>query len=64
MIIIAVDWGKDLRKRSAYHSELTSRKISRLAFDGSLNNLLEYASAAEEPVLIGIDAAIGFPEAD
>jgi len=64
VIIIAVDWGKDLRKRSAYHSELTSRKISRLAFDGSLNNLLEYASAAEEPVLIGIDAAIGFPEAD
>jgi hypothetical protein len=62
--IIAVDWGKDRRKRSAYLSELPGRTISRLAFDGSLENLLDYASAAEGPVLIGIDAAIGFPAAD
>ena len=61
MNIIAVDWGKDSRKRSAYISQLASRTISRLAFDGSLVHLVEHASSLEGPVLIGIDAAIGFP---
>lgn len=61
MNIIAVDWGKDARKRSAYISQLASRTISRLPFDGSLVHLLEHVSSLEGPVLIGIDAAIGFP---
>jgi hypothetical protein len=59
--IIAVDWGKDARKRSAYISRLASRTISRLPFDGSLVHLIEHASSLDGPVLVGIDAAIGFP---
>ena len=61
--IIAVDWGKDARKRAAYRADLEKRVISRLAFDGSLAHLIEYAATLETPVLIGIDAAIGFPAA-
>jgi hypothetical protein len=61
--IIAVDWGKDARKRSAYRAELATRRISHLPFDGSVLHLVEYASSLEPPVLIGIDAAIGFPNA-
>lgn len=63
MNFIAVDWGKDARKRSAYRAELSTRRISRLPFDGSLLSLVEYAATLEPPVLIGIDAAIGFPDA-
>jgi hypothetical protein len=59
--IIAVDWGKDTRKRAAYISQIASRTVSRLPFDGSLVHLVEHASSLEGPVLIGIDAAIGFP---
>lgn len=64
MKIIAVDWGKDTRKRSAYISDLHARLISRLPFDGRLSHLLEHAVTLQGPVLIGIDAAIGFPAAD
>ncbi|KAA6183550.1 hypothetical protein F2Q65_15255 [Thiohalocapsa marina] len=63
MHVIAVDWGKDARKRSAYLSQLASRTIARLPFDGSLAHLMEQASSLDGPVLIGIDAAIGFPAA-
>jgi hypothetical protein len=63
MNIIAVDWSLDARKRSAYRAELSTLRISRLPFDGSLSHLLEYASSLKTPVLIGIDAAIGFPDA-
>jgi len=59
--VITVDWGKDARKRSAYISQLPSRTISRLPFDGSLVHLIERASSLDGPVLVGIDAAIGFP---
>ena len=62
MNIIAVDWGKDAKKRSAYRAELSTRRISRLPFDGSLLHLIESASSLKPPVLIGIDAAIGFPD--
>lgn len=62
--IIAVDWGKDVRKRSAYISDLHARRISRLPFNGRLCHLLDHASTLQGPVLIGIDAAIGFPAAD
>jgi hypothetical protein len=61
MNIIAVDWGKDIRKRSAYRAEVSTRVISQLEFDGRLTHLVEYAATLEGPVLIGIDAAIGFP---
>jgi hypothetical protein len=61
--IIAVDWGKDARKRSAYLAEPSERRISRISFDGSLSNLVEYASSLDPPVLIGVDAVIGFPNA-
>lgn len=64
MKIIAVDWGKDARKRSAYISDLHARLVSRLPFDGSLSHLLDYAISLQGPVLIGIDAAIGYPAAD
>ena len=64
MKIIAVDWGKDTRKRSAYLADLSGRKISRLSFGITLKNLLESVSSSQEPVLIGVDAAIGFPAAD
>ena len=64
MKIIAVDWGKDVRKRSAYIADLQAKRISRLPFDGRLSHLLEHASALQDRVLIGIDAAIGFPTAD
>jgi len=63
MNIIAVDWGKDARKRSAYRAEVSARLISRLKFDGSLSHLVGLAATLEPPVLIGIDAAIGFPSA-
>jgi hypothetical protein len=33
MNIIAVDRGKDARKRSAYRAELSARKIFRLPFN-------------------------------
>lgn len=59
--IIAVDWAKDARKRSAYQAELATRTIARLPFDGTLAHLIEYASSLTPPVLVGIDAAIGFP---
>lgn len=61
--IIAVDWGKDARTRAAYRADLEKRVISGLPFDGSLAHLIEYAATLEPPVLIGIDAAIGFPAA-
>lgn len=61
MNIIAVDWGKDTRKRAAYISRLASRTITRLTFDGSLGHLVAHASTLEGPALIGIDAAIGYP---
>ena len=64
MKIIAVDWGKDARKRSAYISDLRARRINRLPFDGRLSYLLDHAISLQGPVLIGIDAAIGFPAAD
>lgn len=63
MNIIAVDWSQDARKRSAYRAELSTLRVSRLPFDGSLSHLLQYASSLKTPVLIGIDAAIGFPNA-
>ena len=63
MNIIMIDWGKDASKRSAYRAELSTRRISRLPFNGSLSHLVEYASSLKPPVLIGIDAAIGFPYA-
>lgn len=59
--IIAVDWGKDARKRSAYRADLAARRITRIGFDGSVAQLVESAAAWDPPVLIGIDAAIGFP---
>lgn len=62
MNIIAVDWGKDVRKRTAYLSELASRSIFRLPFDGSVAHLIEHASSLASPVLIGIDAALGLPD--
>lgn len=61
MNIIAVDWGKDARKRSAYRAEVPKRTICHRPFDGSLSHLLECASSLEPPVLVGIDAATGFP---
>ena len=64
MKIIAVDWGKDARKRSAYISDLHARLVSRLPFEGRLSHLLDYAISLQDPVLIGIDAAIGYPAAD
>ena len=63
MNIIAVDWSKDPRKRAAYRADLPSRVISPLGFDGTLEHLLRYAAALTPPVLIGVDAAIGFPAA-
>jgi hypothetical protein len=59
--IIAVDWGKDNRKRVAYMATLGDRQVARLPFDGSLLHLVKIAKDLEPPVLIGIDAAIGFP---
>ncbi|MGB5254343.1 MAG: hypothetical protein WBN68_16665 [Sedimenticolaceae bacterium] len=61
MNIIAVDWGKDARKRSAYLAAGSTRTVSRLPFDGSLAQLLAYAADLEPPTLVGIDAAIGYP---
>lgn len=61
MNIIAVDWGKETRKRSAYVFNPTTARISRLRFDGHLASLYAFASQLKGPVLIGIDAAIGFP---
>ena len=63
MNIIAVDWSKDPRKRAAYRADLPLRVISRHGFDGTLAHLLRYAAALRPPVLIGVDAAIGFPAA-
>jgi len=59
--IIAVDWGKNARKRSAYLAAGSTRTVSRLPFDGSLAKLLAYAADLEPPTLVGIDAAIGYP---
>ena len=64
MIVIAVDWGKERRKRSAYQAIVSTRIISRLDFDGGLQQLLEFAHSRQDPVVIGIDAAIGMPSAD
>ncbi len=61
MHIIAVDWGKEARKRSAYRFDPALSRISRLSFDGDLASLRALASQLQGSVLIGIDAAIGFP---
>lgn len=61
MNIIAADWGKDVKKRSAYRADLYTRTIHRLPFDGRLAALINYASSLPPPVLVGIDAAIGLP---
>ena len=45
-------------------SDLHARLITRLPFDGRLSRLLDHAISLQGPVLIGIDAAIGFPVAD
>ena len=62
MCIIAVDWGKDRRKRAAYQADTATRHIRRLTVEPDLPHLLDYAASLEPPVLIGVDAAIGFPE--
>ncbi|MCR9279330.1 MAG: hypothetical protein NXH85_15340 [Pseudomonadaceae bacterium] len=59
--MIAVDWSKHRGKRSAYLSQLSSRTIEHMPFDGSLANLLDEVRRLPEPTLIGIDAAIGIP---
>lgn len=59
--IIAVDWGKQPGKRSAYLAQIDSLRIARLPFEGQLSDLLRLATELAPPVLIGIDAAIGFP---
>lgn len=61
MHIIAVDWGKETHKRSAYRFDPALSRISRLSFDGDLASLYAAASQLQGPVVIGIDAAIGFP---
>ena len=61
MHIIAVDWGKETRKRAAYAFDPTLACISRLHFDGHFASLHAFATQLPGPVLIGIDAAIGFP---
>lgn len=61
LTIIAADWAKDARKRSAFISNLGTRQVGRLEFDGELAGLLEYASSLTGPVLLGIDAALGVP---
>ena len=61
MNVIAVDWGKHIRKRSAYLATESTRSVSRLSFDGSLAQLIECAESLDRPTLIGIDAAIGYP---
>ena len=61
MNIIAGEWGKEAQKRAAYKAEISTRTISRLPFDGTLVQLIEYAHSLIPPVLVGIDAAIGFP---
>ncbi len=63
MNIIAVDWGKRPEKRAACRADLAERRVSRLAFDGSLSSLVDRAAFLSPPVLLGIDAAIGFPKA-
>lgn len=61
MNVIAVDWGKHIRKRSAYLAMESTRSVSRHSFDGSLAQLIECAENLDPPTLIGIDAAIGYP---
>ncbi len=61
MDIIAVDWGKDTVKRAAFIANTNSRIVSKLHFDGSLLDLLKQHESSSQSVLIGIDAAIGFP---
>jgi len=61
MDIIAVDWGKTTAKRAAFHADVRTRTVSRLDLDGRLASLLRFAQARPGPVLIGIDAAIGYP---
>ena len=63
MNIVAVDWGKQPNKRAAYRAYLAERRVFRLAFDGSLSSLVDQAVSLPPPVLLGVDAAIGFPEA-
>ena len=61
MKIIAVDWGKDAAKRSAYLADPTTRSLRRLPGLTTFQKLIDYAQSLSPPVLIGIDAAIGFP---
>ena len=61
MNIIAVDWGKDTVKRAAFIANTTTRVVAKLKFDGTLSDLFNHSRASSEGVLIGIDAAIGFP---
>lgn len=63
MHIVAVDWAKSVAKRAVYRADTAARTISRVPLEASLGALLEYAASLAGPVLIAIDAAIGFPQA-
>ncbi|RMD88556.1 MAG: hypothetical protein D6807_05470, partial [Alphaproteobacteria bacterium] len=42
-------------------ADARARAISRVNFDGSLRDLVRRAASMAQPVLIGVDAAIGYP---
>lgn len=61
MKIIAVDWGKAHEKRSAFLADTNTATVRHFPFDGTLSDLLDQSTSITKPVLIAIDAAIGFP---
>ena len=60
--IICIDWSKHAHKRRIWWRPAGTQSIEPLALEGTnLIDVLEYFESEKNPVLVGIDAAIGAP---
>jgi hypothetical protein len=63
--MLCADWGKDIRKRSLYVADVSTRSVRRVAGSAwSLGTVLKEAErwASIGPVLATFDAPLGIPE--
>lgn len=59
-----MDWGKEHAKRSAWRADVAERTVTPLAGGPwTLENVVRAAEKLPGPVLVGIDAALGIPQA-
>ncbi len=61
--ILAIDWGKEFTKRRVWIADVKRRTVRPLAGSWSLPTVLAAARKLRGRTLIGIDAALGLPQA-